>query len=240
MNYEQSPWIPAPSYLGEKQHKIISLGQVSVNFQRADCIPRTLTISTTKQILGSETGLLKTLSFMQWRMLGSWRKFKEEEHEWFRGWEYDLCWMIKRIKMQNLARATYSALKEKAKLSAKALSPHEKYKFAYNLARVSTHNSADPFSGNVHHAKTPRRSGHLTVQPDSVRKNLSCGRRTDTLFPAVPTQNHHAKRSKNNVTRHSPKDCRPKSLLKIKSWRVQTHWRGRATPISTIVLMMEF
>lgn len=54
--------------------------------------------------------------------------------------------------MQNLASATYSVLKEKSKLSAKALSPHEKYKFAYNLARVSTHSSANPFSGNVHYA----------------------------------------------------------------------------------------
>lgn len=88
--------------------------------------------------------------------------------------------------MQNLASATYSALTEKAKLSAKALRPHEKYKFAYNLARVSTHSSADPFSGYVHHAKTTRRSGHLTVQPDSVRENLSCDRRTDTLIPLCP------------------------------------------------------
>lgn len=35
-------------------------------------------------------------------------------------------------------------------------------------------------------AQTTRRSGHLTVQPDSVRKNLSCDRRTDTLFPLCP------------------------------------------------------
>lgn len=55
--------------------------------------------------------------------------------------------------MQNLASATYSAIKEKSKLSAKALSPHEKYKFAYNLAHVLTHSSADPFSGNVYSVK---------------------------------------------------------------------------------------
>jgi hypothetical protein len=53
--------------------------------------------------------------------------------------------MIKRIKMQILASATDSAIKENSKLSAKAPSSHEKYKFAYNLAHISTQSSADPY-----------------------------------------------------------------------------------------------
>lgn len=44
--------------------------------------------------------------------------------------------------MQNLANATYLATK-KSKLSAKALSSHEKYKFAYNLAHISMQSSAE-------------------------------------------------------------------------------------------------
>lgn len=66
--------------------------------------------------------------------------------------------------MQNLASATYSAIKEKSKLSAKALSPHEKYEFAYNLAHALTHSSADPFSGSIHSVKTTSRFGQLRVQ----------------------------------------------------------------------------
>lgn len=81
--------------------------------------------------------------------------------------------------MQNLASGTYSAVKEKSKLSAKAPRPHEKYKFAYNLAHVLTRSSADSYSGNVHSAKTTGLFGQLKVQPDNVRKTLSCDRRTD-------------------------------------------------------------
>lgn len=44
---------------------------------------------------------------------------------------------LKGLNMQNLANATYLATKKKSKLSAKALSSHEKYKFAYNLAHIS-------------------------------------------------------------------------------------------------------
>ena len=71
--------------------------------------------------------------------------------------------------MQNLANATDSAIKEKSKLSAKALSSHEKYKFAYNLAHISTQSSADPYWGNVHSAKTTSQFGQLKVQSDDIR-----------------------------------------------------------------------
>lgn len=48
--------------------------------------------------------------------------------------------------MQNLASATHLAIK-KLKLSAKALSSHEKYKFAYNLVHICTRSSAELYWG---------------------------------------------------------------------------------------------
>lgn len=50
---------------------------------------------------------------------------------------------LKGLNMQNLASATYLAILNK-KLSAKALSSHAKYKFAYNLTPSSTRSSAEP------------------------------------------------------------------------------------------------
>lgn len=62
---------------------------------------------------------------------------------------------LKGLNMQNLANATYLAIKKKSKLSAKALSSHEKYKFAYNLAHTSIWSSAEPYWGSIHTMPNP-------------------------------------------------------------------------------------
>ena len=110
----------------------------------------TPTVSITEWILGSETGLLKNSSLCNEGCKGtgggSKKNTKNDEGaenmiyvEWLKG-----------LNMQNLANATYLAMKKKkSKLSTKALSSQEKHKFAYDLAPSSPRSSAEPHSGGL-------------------------------------------------------------------------------------------
>ena len=63
--------------------------------------------------------------------------------------------MIKRIKHAELGQCyILSYEKKKSKLSTKALSSHEKHKFAYDLAPSSPQSSAEPHSGGL--GKVPK------------------------------------------------------------------------------------
>lgn len=63
--------------------------------------------------------------------------------------------MIKRIKHAELGQRYILSYKKKSKLSAKALSSHEKYKFAYNLAHISMQSSAELYWGSIHMMPKP-------------------------------------------------------------------------------------